>query len=234
MQPGSFGLVLAVVCGSFAFGQVPVPSGVDRVLVFTHIGSDDGFRQAINVIRTLAKLEETVPNFERRTLGVRANADQADLAEWLANQLDQQPPPAAPVEYRLPGGAEVARILPLAQTQTAVGEQEIINAIRAITNANRIMPFLTQWEIAIRGTVDQAEMAAWLVNQLDAAPGTRLAPEYRPADRRNEVARVFFLAHGQNPQELQSAVNAVRVRTAMNRIMPDPERRAIVARGTED
>lgn len=234
MQPQRLGIVLAFACGSFAFGQAPTAPGVDRVLVFTHIAGNDGFQQAVNVIRVLANRAQTVPNFERKTLDVRGSADQVDLAEWLANQLDQPSPPAGPVEYRLPGGIEVARMLPLAHTHTAAGQQEIVNAIRVVTVAQQVMPFLVHWEIAIRGTVDQADMAAWLVNQLDAAPGTRLAPEYRPADRRSEVARVFFLAHGQSPQDLQSVVNAVRAKTAMKRIMPDPERLAIVTRGTED
>jgi hypothetical protein len=90
----------------------------------------------------------------------------------------------------------------------------------------------------MRAANDQIAFADWVLGRLDrpvpAAVDTA-AHEYRYTDGlRVSIARVFFLAHVESPQQLQQLVDEVRMATSLQRAYPNNQAKAIATRGTAD
>lgn len=62
---------------------------------------------------------------------------------------------------------QVARVFYLTNVATQQELTEIMSAIRAVTNAQRIFPLQTQMALLVRGTVDQVALAEMLLRNLD-------------------------------------------------------------------
>lgn len=243
MRSHAICLLLAELFVSPTFGQRPADRSFDQVFTIAHAQTQQALQELVNAIQTIAGLR-AAPDFSQRTLAVRGTKDQIELAGWLVNELDQPPhapsdqPPTAH-EYHLSSGGrdEVARVFFLAHVDSPQNLQRIINAIRGISEINRIMPDNEQRAIALRDTVEQVRFAEWLVGQLDqpadGRAGTSAALEFRLSGTGNEVARVFY-THGDGPQTVQEVINTIRTITGLPRIMPGIAPSALVVRGGAD
>jgi len=132
---------------------------------------------------------------------------------------------------------ETARVFRFAHADSPQQRQEIANAIRSVAEVQRIMVDNRAGAIAIRGTPEQLELTAWIFGELDRAPAaipaTVVDSHQIPGDFAPQ-ARVFFLAHAENPQTMQEIVNTVRSVAEIQRVMTYDPNSALVLRGNAD
>src|SRR5262249_48202751 len=98
-----------------------------------------------------------------------ATADQAAAAEWLISELEKfagtQPHIAGP-PYQLAGVRDgVARVFFPARTETPQALQEMVNLVRATTNAPRAAGVNASRALVMRGTGDQVARADQLMQE---------------------------------------------------------------------
>jgi hypothetical protein len=136
---------------------------VEKVFHFTYTETPQGVQEIVNTMRAITEVQPTYDN-AARTLTLRGTADQLALAGWLLPQLDMPAAestgtlvagivslgvPAQPVppqsqspstlEYRLAGvSSGVARVFYLSNTPTPQRMQEVVNAVRSITEIQRV------------------------------------------------------------------------------------------------
>jgi hypothetical protein len=117
--------------------------------------------------------------------------------------------------------------------------QELINAVRSISEAQRVVAFWSQRAIMLRATPGQAKLAEWLVEQLKAspsAPGMRATVfdgDLNPPANRAPAVRVFYLPTATSPMDLQEAVNRLRSQAKLQRVVGYTTLPAIALRGTD-
>jgi hypothetical protein len=147
---------------------------VVKVFFLTHTNTAQGLQEIVTAIRTIADMQRIFPCNAPPAVTLRGTADQVALAEWLVNTLDQAAGGAQPSqgsathEYRAPGGSDdVVRVFYVTHTDTAQGLQEIVTAIRTITEIQRIFPRYAIRAVAMRGTAGQVARAERLIEGLD-------------------------------------------------------------------
>jgi phage host-nuclease inhibitor protein Gam len=132
---------------------------------------------------------------------------------------------------------ETARVFRFAHAETPQQRQEIANAVRQMTEIQRLALDGPAGAMAVRGTAAQLELTAWVVGELDRAAGApqatvveshKLAGDYAPQ------VRAFLLAHASNPQTLQEITNAVRAIADLQRVASVDANAAILVRGSSD
>lgn len=123
--------------------------------------------------------------------------------------------------------------------------QEIVNAVRTVTEIRDVSTDNAQMSVTLRGTAEQIGLAEWLVKQLDqpaGAPVIPIPPAYKGLaesdgdgpgrSTQTGVAQVFYLPHTATVQDFQEAANATRTITEIRRMFTYSDGRAVVARGT--
>ena len=145
-----------------------VPGGSDdvvRVFYITSAASVLDFQEISTLVRTISNITRVFTYNAPKALVVRDTAAQVQLAEWLVKELQQ---PAAPHEYRIPGGKDdVVHVLYLPQTGTVQAFQKAATQIRTATQITRLFTCNTPKALAVRGTADQIAMAEKLAKDLD-------------------------------------------------------------------
>jgi len=236
MNASITGFAIFVSFAATAVGQTP-----DHTLYFTNRDSQQGMQEATNEIRAVTEIP-AVPDFAQRTLSLHGTAAQIALAEWLFNQLDRpaaQQTTAPKYDYLLPNGkTEIVSLFYFSHATTPQAIQETINAVRAISELTRIMPDNERHAMVARGSIERMGLAEWIFHQLDQeAPPAQQVQEYRlppGVDPVNaDAARVFYLSHITNPQDLQRVLNTMRSTTQITRIMPYSRLNAFVLRATD-
>ena len=163
--------------------------------------------------------------------------------EWLIGQLDRpvDVPNSGMRDFRMAGTVPAStfamRVFYVKNVQTPQALQEIINAMRSITEIQRVTAYNPLKAIALRATADQAAAAEWLISRTRqarrrAAPGA--SPAYQLAGVRDGIARVFYPARTDTPQALQEVINQVRATTNVQRAVGVNATKALVMRGTAD
>ena len=138
-------------------------------------------------------------------------------------------------QYRGPSDADlVTRVFYAAHLKTPQSLQELVNAIRTITETQRMFPNTAQQAIALRGTPAQVDAAEWLFRELDKPAGVPNSGkhEYRAPGDADFVTRVFYLAHVKTPQGLQEMVNTIRTIADLPYMFPNTAQQAIALRAT--
>jgi hypothetical protein len=123
----------------------------------------------------------------------------------------------------------------LARIDTPQGIQEGVNAVRSISDMQRVFPVNAMHAIVMRGTAAQISLGQWLFQELDQpSPATTSTVAHGRAVEGlgDTVARVFFLANVRSPQVLQETVNATRSIADVQRFFPFQFSSAIVMRGS--
>lgn len=132
---------------------------------------------------------------------------------------------------------ETARVFRFAHADSPQQRQEITNAVRSVAELQRAVVDNRAGALAVRGTPEQLDLAAWIVGELDRAPGapaaTVVESQKVPGDYAPQ-ARVFFLAHAADPQTMQEIVNTVRSVAEVQRVMEYSATSAVVLRGSSD
>ncbi len=146
------------------FGEV-----VTRISYVSNAATDKDFQGIASALRTLATIRRTFTVNTRRAIVVRSTPEALDLADWLIQQLDKPAigTPGAPTgetsgtykyDTRFDSWNTVT-VLYLTQTATVEDFQAFTARIRSASGDARMAACEAPRAIAVRGTVDQVEMA---------------------------------------------------------------------------
>jgi type II secretory pathway component GspD/PulD (secretin) len=132
---------------------------------------------------------------------------------------------------------ETVRVFRFAHAEGPQQRQEMVNAIRTVAELQRAVVDNRAGALAVRGTPEQLDLTAWIFAELDRTPGapaaTVMESHQVPGDYAPQ-ARVFFLAHGADPETIQEVVNTLRSVAELQRVMAYSANSALVVRGTSD
>ncbi|HXB69841.1 MAG TPA: hypothetical protein VNY05_16430 [Candidatus Acidoferrales bacterium] len=220
-----------------------------RVYYLAHSETPQSLQEMVNLIRSDANMKPAWPNNAVKAMAMRGTPGQLGLAEYLIDALDKpagQPNQhsttlAFPVAPEVaPGSGQVARVFYLANVDSPQRMQQTVNLIRSITDMQLVFPYNSLKALTLRGSADQMALAEWLFNGLDkpasqpsqhTATAEYLAPP-GPGNLRNQVVRIFYLAHSEPPQGPQEMTNLIRVTTDAQGIYPYQGLNAIAMRGS--
>jgi hypothetical protein len=231
-----------LLLGLFAFaawGQT-----ADRALYFAHLDTAQAIQEFDSMMRSISDVREVSVDVAKRSLTVNGTADQIAAAAWLTAELDK--PGGATGTRDFPFNepkAPLAQVVYLSRVHDARDLQEIVNAVRAVVDLQRLFPMNQQKAIVMRGTAEQVKAADWLLGVLDqpagALPADAAPPDYRLPQtawdpRGGLIMRVAFLTHIDTPDALQEMTNATRYITDMTRCFPLYSSRLLAMRGNDD
>ncbi|MGO9254912.1 MAG: hypothetical protein ACLQU1_01210 [Bryobacteraceae bacterium] len=230
-------LGIIALFASAAFGQTASGSGVDRTFQLIGGESPQAIQQIVNCVRLVTEMQQAVSETSPASIAVQGTADQVAMAAWLIGELDQ-PTKTANLTYIPAGGADsVVRIFYLTHAETPVNTQEIVNILRATAEIQRMTAYNPSSAdnpssaVVLRGTQAQGALAEWLVKQLDVAASPQPASaQYQGPDPLGFVTSVFYLSHGETPQQTQEMVNTLRSLGDIQRVTAYNAIRAIAIR----
>jgi len=214
---------------------------VVRVFYLTHASTVQELQQIVTTVRSVADIPRVFIYNALNAVAVRGTGQQVSLAAWLVDQLNQPANVAAPAphEYKLPGD-DVARVFELTYPQTRQQLQEIVTLIRSIGDIQRLFLCNERRAVALRGTVEQVALAAWLVSELDKPVDSQARTqdysqphEYRLPNSPDNLVRVFYLDSSQSAQDRQKLATQVRVTSGIMRLFVYNALGALAARGTD-
>jgi hypothetical protein len=232
----------ALLVGLFAFAAWGQPS--DKVFYFTHLESPQAMQEVTNMVRMIGGIRDVSLDVAKRSLTVKGTADQIAATGWLTAEMDK--PGSAPGTRDFPfndAKAPLAQVVYLSHVDSPQELQEIVNAVRSVTDIQRCSPMNQQKAIVMRGSPEQVKAADWLLGVLDqpagAQPGGAAGNQYRLAEgvwdaRSGLVVRVAALTHADTPDAIQQVVNVTRSIADIQRCFPIMSRRYLILRGSED
>jgi limonene-1,2-epoxide hydrolase len=212
---------------------------VVRVFRLSDVETGPGLEEIHGAIRAIGDVPRVAIHQGKHVVVVRGTADQIALSEWLVNRLDQRAPrggaPAA-YDFRADPRDPAIRVFRLAQAETPPGVYAIGDVLRAVMDVRHLALDEASSSVVMRGTADQAQMAEWLVNQMEqpGPPRHESAKFDYQAGGRDSVVQVFRLAHVDTEAGLQEINGAFRAIADISRSIPCAAQQALVARGTAD
>lgn len=119
--------------------------------------------------------------------------------------------------------------------------QEVATVIRAIADIRQSSADNEEKTIAVHGTPDQIEFAAWILHQVDRPggqqppqPGSEPVLEYHMDASGENVVRLFYVPYAKSVPAFQEVVTAIRSATDIRRMFTYNAPRLVAARGTAD
>ncbi len=145
---------------------------VARVFGPPHIADIRQLQEMINALRLVAQIQRVVGFTPQKSIALRGQAWQTDLAEWLIAQLDSPPPGQSSAAYTISGAQSASgvpfpaavRIFYLPPTASADLAQQTANIVRSQAQIMRVVAYPAQRAIVLRGTETQAAAAAQIVS----------------------------------------------------------------------
>ena len=129
------------------------------------------------------------------------------------------------------------RALSFGTTTPAQKSQEIVSAIRGLTDIPQASYDDMRKAVTLRGTSDQIAMAEWLFHNLSgsviwmSATPLPIGPEYKVGGAADDVVRMFYPENIDKNPNLQELVNVLRTVGGFQRMFAC-EPRAVAMRGT--
>jgi hypothetical protein len=214
----------------------------EKTFYFSHIQTPQATQEAANAIRSIGDIRDVTPDAPKHSVTVSGTEEQLAIAGWLAAELDN--PAAPPATRDLPFSdprAPLAQVFFLRHLSSAVELQEVVNAVRSVTDIQRCFPMNQQKAIVMRAMPEQIKAADWILGVLDrpadAAPGE--PQEYRLPEgvldaRSGLLVRAAPITHITTPQGIQELVNGTRSMADLQRFFPIQSRRFVLMRGTDE
>jgi hypothetical protein len=192
-----------------------------------------GIQEIVNAVRSTANIQRIFPVSRLHAIAMRGAPEDVTLAKWELQELDKAAPATSLAIRSYPAATDfAARIYFLGNTRSPEALQEIVNATRSVADVQRFFPINQSSAIVLRGSPAQAQVADWLIAQLDR-PSTQPKAEYQgPAD--SAAALRLFHPNVAGPDELQDVVNRIRQQTQAQRVYPVRSLSLIAFRGTAD
>jgi len=218
-----------------------------RIFFLANTTSPQGTQEIVNTLRSIGEIQRITGYMPNAAIVLRRSYDQAELAAWLVPLLDQPSgvrPATAPLEHqynhttRFP--ATAVRLFRLGHATTPQAMPEMVNAVRSIAEIQRATADTAIATIALRGTLEQIALAAWMVQQLDQQAQVRrirAVAEYPPglAGLVPDPARPsdeIIEAHTGTAQALPALANQIRSTAGMQRVVYTEMAWALTLRGT--
>ncbi len=135
------------------------------------------------------------------------------------------------------GQESLDRVFHCTHVETGQDVQEIATVIRSIAGIQQVSVDTAKRLLAVHGTADQIDLAAWLFNELNNPPGQThdsARHEYRMPGEGDDAVRVFYLAHTGTLQEFQELVTMVRSIVDIRWLFTYWAPKAVVVRGQAD
>jgi len=149
---------------------------VTQIFYLANTPTVQDFQEVATLMRTIAEIRRVFTYNTPRAIAVRGTADQLAFANWLFNELDQPTHGAqghASALYNFPDpsreGAGATRVFYLQHMATPQEFQQIATAIRTSAQIRRVFTWNEARGLALRGTLDQIELAEQLLKDLDPA-----------------------------------------------------------------
>ena len=234
-------LVFALALATAMFAQTPAAQMEERTMHLTYAGTSQDFQEIAALVRTITEIRNLSADYGQMSVKVQGAAEQVGLAEWLVQKLDRPLGEQTNDSSEYKGLTsldankqpvdEVARVFYLNNAATVQDFQEIVNAIRTVTETRRVFTYNSAKAMAARGTPEQMGMIEWLVSDLNqpaSQPKRFGSHEYRASA--GDVTRVFYLANAKSPQDLQALASAVRSAADIRRMFTCNAARAIIMR----
>ncbi|HKE24307.1 MAG TPA: hypothetical protein VKB88_18220 [Bryobacteraceae bacterium] len=229
-----------------AMQEYVVPHASDDVVRvwYFHGLPPQQLQEIVNMMRTITDVALIYQDRTVNAIAARGTSAQAAASGWLAGTVTQMPSPGTH-EYDLPPSADymgragtVVRVFFLTQNETQQQLQEVVNALRTVTDISKIYQYLPTHAITLRGHAEQSALADWLIDKLDrpaaaqnaAAEYTFTGPSVLPPG--STAVRVFYVPAANTPQALQEMVTSVRRVAQIPKVYACLAPRAIALRGT--
>ena len=139
----------------------PKSGALARVNYLTNVTTARGMQEILSTLRIVGEIQKIFNYTNQRALVLRGNDSDIARAEWLIQDLDQQPgqQAAGTHVFNTPTGDDVTRIFYVANA-TPQGLQTAVTAIRTEANVRRVFSTTAPSAVVVRGTSDQVEAAA--------------------------------------------------------------------------
>ncbi len=217
---------LLIFAAALANGQI------DRTLHFLTAPPPAALEEAATLLRTVGGIGQLRLDPLNPAIDIRGSASEILLAEWLVNQLDRPGGPPTR-EYRLPGNQDdVIRVAFLANNTGARDLQELLTTLRTVAGLQRIAQYNAAHAIAWRGKTAEANLAAWLIRQLDTPAGAGAPGAHQYTGNGDDVTRVFFSPRLQATQDREAVLAATRAKLRITRSSTSTGAAAVVLRDT--
>lgn len=219
------------------FTLAGVSDNIVRIYSMTNAETVQQFQEIATAIRTVAEIRRLFTYNDTRTVIMRGTPDQMALTDWLFPLMDR--PLRQPIQHGAssqsvipaPHDDGVTQVFYAANAPTIKDFQELAITLRTITQTGRVFTYNDGRAIVMRGLAGQIDMAAWLFNELDQPGQTANSREYQTPGR-DDVVRIFDLAHTGNAQDLQDIVTQIRASTNTQRAFSYGSRMGLALRGT--
>lgn len=216
-------------------------SGTDdvvRIFYLTYAGTVQEQQEVATLIRTVGEVRQVWVYQPQKALIMRGTAEQLAMAEWISTALDRHKQGQLPQtpEFRLASGTDNIVRMFWASTPSGIQAfQEMATSMRTISEIRRVFTYNEQKAMAVRGTAEQLDLAAWLINELDQ-PAHIVSPPYTIADSPWNLVHVFFLSPSatSSPADFQKIAKDVRTAGNIRFVFTYTPTLAIVVRGAEN
>jgi hypothetical protein len=187
-------------------------------------------QEEATAIRSIAAIRRIFTYNTPRVLAIRGTAEQIAIAEWMAARLME--PSTHGHDYKVAGNEnDRIRVMFMNRETTPQDLQELAVLIRSLGDIRAVFTCNTPKAIMLRGTADQAGLAAWLFGEIAKTARGDAKREYRMAEG-GEVARVFYLAKSESPASVQETAVQVRTAAQIRRLFIYNSARALAMRAT--
>ena len=240
MRTLAVGCLASALLASLAMGQTPAAEDPSRIFYLSHTETPQGIQEVLNIVRSMADVNGKF-DVAKKSITLQGNSTQFALAEWVISEMDRSTPSGtlSVQSYRDQGGrVDVVRLFPLAHATTPLQMMEMTNLVRSISDLQRVFPYNSLHMLAVRGSAPQMAIAEWLIQQLDRAAGTP-APDAGTRDipfgfKGTHTAKVFYLTHGQSPEQMRATVSQIQTATKIDRASIYNSQHAFALRGTTE
>jgi type II secretory pathway component GspD/PulD (secretin) len=217
---------------------------VVRIYHVTNARSVQEFQEVATAARNVGEIRRVITYNAPKQVVMRGTADQAAFLDWLLPLMDK--PLSRPVQHSAspqfvmpdPRDEGVTQVFYAGNAATVADFQDLAITLRAMSQEGRsprVFTYNAGREIVVRGTASQLAMAEWLFDELDQPPTARSQDTSRreyQVPGRDDVMRVFYLAHVDGGQNVQSIIPQIRTATAIQRAFSYGSRMGLVLRGT--
>ncbi|MGA2772994.1 MAG: hypothetical protein ABSG26_19475 [Bryobacteraceae bacterium] len=230
---------------AFAKSQYAAPTSTQlavQVFYLAHSQSSQALQESVNATRAVTDIQRLFPYNPISAVVASGTVDQLAVSEWLLNELDA---PAAQIQTPVlhdhavqvdPRWGNRAQVFFLPRAHSPQAVQDMANLTRSLVDIQWLFPAISRNALVLRGTAEQVAFADWILTLLNdptapAADSAALEYSVQGDTRQGNLARIFFLSHPQDGQEL---ANTIRSTTKMHRVWYSPFRNALAVRGTGD
>lgn len=204
-----------------------------RVFYPAQISSTQDLNEVSTAIRTISDIRRVAVYVSYRAMVVRGTREQVDFVEWLLAELNRDSPQETFVYPKTGDPDNQVRVFRYVRAPEVQTFNEVQTMIRTLTDTRRVYPYIGKRAIAMRGSVEQLDMAQWILAQLEKdLPLAQKTTSGNYATKSGDVVKMFYFTGATNQQAFLETGTAFRTATGIRRFYPFTPGRTLAARGT--